>query len=108
MSQLEPTNRPINHIAISCTDIEELIKWYTNVLGFEIIGDIQHCSRAKDPTPFETIFVSYSPLLQELKFAILTTGNGTRVEGHWEGGLIILGLDLRDITGYIPRTRGVM
>lgn len=76
----EPTNRPINHIAISCTDIEELIKWYTNVLGFEIIGDIQHCSRAEDLTPFETIFVSYSPLLQELKFAILTTGNGVCIE----------------------------
>ncbi|KAF5720251.1 glyoxalase bleomycin resistance family [Fusarium globosum] len=80
MSQLEPTNRPINHIAISCPDIEGLVKWYKSVLGFEVIGDIQHCIRSKDPAPFETIFVSYPASLKELKFAILTTGNGVCIE----------------------------
>ncbi|KAF4950020.1 hypothetical protein FGADI_8466 [Fusarium gaditjirri] len=80
MPQLEPTNRPINHIAISCPDIEGLVKWYKSVLGFEVISDVQHCIRAQDPAPFETIFVSYPSSLQELEFAILTTGNGVCIE----------------------------
>lgn len=73
-------NHPINHIAISCVDLPALVSWYTRILGFQLIGEIRHFKRSVDPTPFETIFVSYPESLQELKFAVLTSGNGVGVE----------------------------
>ncbi|KAH7034678.1 uncharacterized protein B0I36DRAFT_360174 [Microdochium trichocladiopsis] len=74
-------NRPINHVAISCTDIDALVQWYAEVLGFQVISDVRHCKRSVDPTPFDTIFVSYpAETLQELKFAIMTSGNGVGIE----------------------------
>lgn len=45
-----------------------------------MIGEIRHCKGSADPTPFETIFVSYPDTLQELNFAILTSGNGVGIE----------------------------
>lgn len=54
--------------------------YYTEVLGFELIGEIRHFKRSEDATPFETIFVSYPTTLQELRFAVLTTGNGVGIE----------------------------
>ena len=54
--------------------------WLTKVLGFELIGEIRHFKRSEDPTPFDTIFVSYPKDLQELKFAILTSGNAVGIE----------------------------
>lgn len=44
------------------------------------MGEVQHHKRSEDPTPFDTIFVSYPPSLEELKFAILTSGNGVGIE----------------------------
>jgi catechol 2,3-dioxygenase-like lactoylglutathione lyase family enzyme len=76
----EPTNRAIYHIAISCPDIEGLVKWYKSALGFEVLSDIQHGIRAKDPAPFETLFAPYPPSLQEVKLAILTARNGACIE----------------------------
>ncbi|KAK5062593.1 hypothetical protein LTR84_004666 [Exophiala bonariae] len=73
-------NRAVNHIAISCTDLEALTKWYMRNFGFELIGAVRHFKRSEDPTPFETIFVSYPDTLKELKFAILTAGNGVGLE----------------------------
>ncbi|EED16049.1 glyoxalase/bleomycin resistance family protein [Talaromyces stipitatus ATCC 10500] len=77
---LKPYNRPINHIAISCSDLTALVAYYTELLGFQLIGEIRHFKRSEDQTPFEAIFVSYPSTLQELKFAILATGNGVGIE----------------------------
>lgn len=73
-------NRSVNHIAISCTDLEALTSWYMRNLGFELIGSIRHFKRHENPEPFNTIFVSYPETLKELKFAILTSGNGVGIE----------------------------
>lgn len=73
-------NRPINHVACSCTDLEALVSWYTRNLGFQVIGAIRHFKRAENPDPFNTIFVSYPETMKELKFAILTSGNGVGLE----------------------------
>ncbi|KAF5227428.1 hypothetical protein FANTH_14771 [Fusarium anthophilum] len=65
---------------ISCVDLDGLVKWYREVLGFELMGKIQHFKRSEDSKPFDVIFVSYPPTLNELKFAILTSGNGVGIE----------------------------
>ncbi|TPX11723.1 uncharacterized protein E0L32_007460 [Thyridium curvatum] len=80
MPPQKSSNLAINHIAISCVDLPALVEWYTDVLGFELVGEVQHHKRSEDPTPFDTIFVSYPPSLEELKFAILTSGNGVGIE----------------------------
>ncbi|KAG7411426.1 hypothetical protein Forpe1208_v009629 [Fusarium oxysporum f. sp. rapae] len=80
MSKQNPTNLAINHIAISCTDLDGLVKWYREILGFELMGKIQHFKRSEDSKPFDKLFVSYPPTLNELKFAILTSGNGVGIE----------------------------
>ncbi|KAL2068434.1 hypothetical protein VTL71DRAFT_16532 [Oculimacula yallundae] len=73
-------NRSINHVAISCTDLEALVKWYTSMLGFQLLSPIRHLNRTDHPEFFSTIFVSYPETLRELKFAILTSGNGVGIE----------------------------
>lgn len=73
-------NHPINHIAISCIDIEGLVSWYTRILGFELIGPIRHFNRRDHPDAFSQIFVSYPETMRELKFAVLTSGNSVGIE----------------------------
>jgi catechol 2,3-dioxygenase-like lactoylglutathione lyase family enzyme len=67
-------------VAVSCTDLEGLVSWYTRNLGFQIIGKIRHFSRQHTPEAFTTIFTSYPPSMRELKFAMLTSGNGVGLE----------------------------
>lgn len=73
-------NRTINHVAISCTDLEGLVSWYTRHLGFQLIGKINHFNRRDHLEAFEKVFTSYPDTLRELKFAILTSGNGVGIE----------------------------
>ena len=32
-------SRVINHVAVSVADVEAVVAWYTNVLGFQLIGN---------------------------------------------------------------------
>lgn len=73
-------NHPINHVAISCTDIEALVDWYKRVLGFELMGEIRHFNRVDHPDAFVHIFPSYPKTLKEVKLALMATGNGVGVE----------------------------
>ncbi|OAP53726.1 hypothetical protein AYL99_12098 [Fonsecaea erecta] len=80
MAETVPFNRAINHVAISCTDLEALVAWYQRNLGFQVIGRIRHFSRETTPEAFTQIFISYPKTMRELKFAILTSGNGVGLE----------------------------
>ncbi|KAF6813378.1 hypothetical protein CPLU01_14667 [Colletotrichum plurivorum] len=71
--------RPINHIAISVNDIEAVTKWYSETLGFQVIGNrIFHIKRSKNPSA--AIFAIYGEALQEVKLAYMATGNGVGFE----------------------------
>ncbi|PVH71906.1 hypothetical protein DL98DRAFT_87906 [Cadophora sp. DSE1049] len=80
MQTVKQPNHAINHIAISCVDLEGLVSWYSRHLGFELIGEIRHFNRRDHPGVFATIFVSYPEEMRELKFAVLTSGNGVGIE----------------------------
>ncbi|KAF4987177.1 hypothetical protein FDECE_15558 [Fusarium decemcellulare] len=71
--------RPINHVAVSVSDIEAAIKWYSRVLGFQVIRDrIFHIKRSDNPSA--AIFAIYGDALQEVKLAYMATGNGVGFE----------------------------
>lgn len=72
--------RTFNHVALSCVDIDALVEWWTQVLGFEIISPIRHLTRETNPDHFNYTFCSYPQEMRELKFAILTSGNGIGIE----------------------------
>lgn len=55
------------------SDIEGVISWYSQVLGFQLIGEINHIKRAEDPSA--GIFKIKPPDLNEVKIAYLATGN---------------------------------
>lgn len=75
-----PTHsRPINHIAVSVQDIDAVVKWYTNVMGFQLIGNkIVHIKRSEDPSA--AIFSIYGSTLQEARLAFMSTGNSVGFE----------------------------
>src|SRR4051812_10276068 len=73
-------NPPINHIAISCTDIEALVSWYTSILGFRLMGKIRDYNRRDDEDAFKYTFISYPENMRKLKFAILASGNSVCIE----------------------------
>ena len=61
---------------MSVSDIEAVTSWYTNVLGFQIIGGkIAHIRRSEKPDA--PIFAIYGDSLQEVKLAYMATGNGS-------------------------------
>ncbi|KAH6986722.1 hypothetical protein EDB80DRAFT_655707 [Ilyonectria destructans] len=71
--------RPTNHVALSVNDIEAVTKWYTDMLGFQIIGGkIMHIKRSE--TPSAGIFQIYGDSLHEVKLAYMATGNGVGFE----------------------------
>ena len=37
--QVQTFARAINHVAVSVNDIEAVTAWYTEIMGFRIIGD---------------------------------------------------------------------
>lgn len=71
--------RPINHVAISVSDIEAATAWNSRVLDFQVIRDrIFHIKRSEDPSP--PVFAIYGESLQEVKMAYMATGNGVGFE----------------------------
>lgn len=71
--------RPINHVAVSVSDIEAATEWYSGVLGFQVIRDrIFHIKRSENPSA--AIFAIYGEALQEVKLAYMATGNGVGFE----------------------------
>jgi len=72
--------RTFNHVALSCVNIDALVDWWTQILGFEIISPIRHFTREAHPEQFKYTFCSYPQEMREVKFAILTTGNGVGIE----------------------------
>jgi len=79
MGLMQTHSRPINHIGISVEDIEAFTSWYTDNLGFELIGGkIIHARRSE--TPSAPIFAIYGQSLKEVKIAFMTTGNGVGFE----------------------------
>ncbi|KAL5593942.1 hypothetical protein ACKLNR_014099 [Fusarium oxysporum f. sp. zingiberi] len=70
---------PINHVAVSVNDIEAVTKWYTEILGFQVIGNrIFHIKRSENPSA--AIFAIYGDDLHEVKLAYMATGNGVGFE----------------------------
>jgi catechol 2,3-dioxygenase-like lactoylglutathione lyase family enzyme len=60
-------------------DVEAVVKWYTDVMGFQLIGSkIVHIKRSEDPSA--AIFSIYGSSLQEVKLAYMATGNGVGFE----------------------------
>ncbi|OAG35134.1 hypothetical protein AYO21_10701 [Fonsecaea monophora] len=73
------TNALANHIAISVSDGEAAVKWYKEVLGLREIVPLQTVS-ASGPDRGPTLRQIYGPGLEEMKLAILSTGNGVGIE----------------------------
>ena len=71
-------NRPFNHIGVSVANIEETLDWYKKVVGFQLIGKIQHIKRSEKPN--DAIFQIFPENLQEVKLARMATGNGVGFE----------------------------
>ncbi|KAJ9143791.1 hypothetical protein NKR23_g6396 [Pleurostoma richardsiae] len=71
--------RPINHVAVSVADIEAVTRWYTEIMGFQVIGGkIAHIKRSEAPSA--PIFAIYGDSLNEVKLAYMSTGNGVGFE----------------------------
>lgn len=70
----------MNHIAISCADIESLVPWWHENLGFEIVSPIRSFNRTDHPDAFKYIFASYPESMRAVKLAILTSANGVGLE----------------------------
>ncbi|KAK7423565.1 hypothetical protein QQX98_001023 [Neonectria punicea] len=71
-------NRVFNHVAVSVCNIEAVVKWYSDLFGFRLLGSIQHIKRSE--TPDDAIFGIYPASLNEVKLAWMTTGNGVGFE----------------------------
>ena len=56
------------------------MKWYQELLGFEVLSPVRHFNRRDHPDVFTSIFISYPETMRELKFAIMTSGNGVGIE----------------------------
>ncbi|KNG91520.1 hypothetical protein ANOM_000015 [Aspergillus nomiae NRRL 13137] len=76
----QPThNRVFNHVAISVLDCKAASEWYTEVFGFQLVGNqIHHIARSERPD--DPIFSIYPASLNEVKMAYMTTGNGVGFE----------------------------
>jgi hypothetical protein len=55
-----------------------VVDWYTQNMGFQLIGQITHIKRAE--TPEVGIFHIYPANLREVKIAYMVTGNGVGFE----------------------------
>lgn len=75
---LQTPNRAFNHVAISVSNIEEVIDWYSKLFGFKKVGPIQHIKRSEQPNG--TIFQIYPAKLNEVKVAFMLTGDGAGFE----------------------------
>lgn len=71
--------RAINHIGISVPDVEAAVKWYREVMGFQLIGDKIHLRKRSDD-PDGRAFIIYGPELNEMRIAMMATGNGVGFE----------------------------
>ncbi|KAF7547354.1 hypothetical protein G7Z17_g7786 [Cylindrodendrum hubeiense] len=75
----KPThNRVFNHVAVSVCNIESVVKWYSDILGFRLLSKIHHIKRSEKPD--DAIFGIYPASLNEVKLAWMTTGNGVGFE----------------------------
>jgi catechol 2,3-dioxygenase-like lactoylglutathione lyase family enzyme len=69
----------LNHVAVSVSNIELVVPWYTKVFGFQLINNtITHIKRSE--TPDAGIFSIYPSNLNDVKIAYMATGNGTGFE----------------------------
>ncbi|KAJ9197337.1 hypothetical protein DTO164E3_5770 [Paecilomyces variotii] len=73
-----PHNRVFNHVAVSVSDIQATVNWYSRVFGFKLLGKISHIKRSE--TPDAAIFGIYPSTMNEVKLAYMATGNGVGFE----------------------------
>ncbi|KAK2756877.1 hypothetical protein FQN52_003062 [Onygenales sp. PD_12] len=66
-------NRPLNHVAVSVSNIDAVVDWYSRTFGFQKMRS-GHIKRSENPD--NPVFGIYPPDLQEYKIAFLATGNG--------------------------------
>ncbi|KAF7562351.1 hypothetical protein G7046_g1796 [Stylonectria norvegica] len=71
-------NRFFNHVALSVTDVDAAVKWYSDLFDFKVLGETRHIKRSE--TPDHVIFQVYGASLHEVRVAFLSTGNGIGLE----------------------------
>ncbi|KAE8329733.1 Glyoxalase/Bleomycin resistance protein/Dihydroxybiphenyl dioxygenase [Aspergillus sergii] len=72
-------NRVFNHVAVSVPNCQTAIDWYSQIFGFQLIGNqIHHIKRSERPN--DPIFSIYRASLDEVKMAYMSTGNGVGFE----------------------------
>jgi len=71
-------NHVVNHVAISVPNLEEAIKFYTEIMGFRRLRGSRPILRKE--TPDATIFKVYGDALSEVEIAFLASGNGVGIE----------------------------
>ncbi|OTA66001.1 Glyoxalase/Bleomycin resistance protein/Dihydroxybiphenyl dioxygenase [Hypoxylon sp. EC38] len=71
-------NHAINHMGLSVPNLEEALKWYTEVLGFVSLGPTIVEDRSVNPDT--AVFRICPPGFNKVKVAYLTTGNGVGLE----------------------------
>jgi catechol 2,3-dioxygenase-like lactoylglutathione lyase family enzyme len=71
--------RPINHIGLTVENLEEGIRWYQEILGFEVLmGPLD--VTVDDSLLGELLRDFFDPQLKRLKMCHMTTGNGVGFE----------------------------
>ncbi len=76
---MQGPNRVINHVGINVPDVEHAVRWYSSLFGFQLIGDTIHRTKRSE-NPESSKFGVYPPSLQELRVALMSTGNGVGLE----------------------------
>lgn len=71
-------NRVFNHVAVSVSNVEATVEWYSRVFGFKLLGNIAHIKRTEHPDA--AIFGIYPASLNEVKLAYVVTGNSVGFE----------------------------
>lgn len=75
----QATNQVINHIGLNVPNVEKAVKWYSKMFGFQLMGNKVHYTKRSE-NPGSSKFSVYPESLQELKVALMTTGNGIGLE----------------------------
>lgn len=67
-----------DHVAVSVSDIEEVIEWCSRVFRFKLVGKLDHTNRCENPDA--ATFGIYPETLNEVKLTWAVTSNGVGYE----------------------------
>ncbi|CAF3810031.1 unnamed protein product [Rotaria sp. Silwood1] len=72
--------RPMNHVGISVTDIDAVLAWYRDVLGFTVLVAPVEIVVNNSTSMGSLLSQMYPPEMKRVKMAHITSGNGVGLE----------------------------